>query len=105
MDVAGVKVESAPVELLTSVGSCVAVCLRDPVLKCGGLAQMMLSHSANGLREPLPSKYADDAFKKSQLQIRVNFCNRLTDGGYLIMGKSEIPTGVALDFRTFSFWF
>ena len=56
MDVAGMKVESKPVELLTSVGSCVAVCLRDPVLKCGGLAQIMLSHSANDSQEPLPSK-------------------------------------------------
>ena len=47
MNVAGMDAESKPVELLTSVGSCVAVCLRDPVLKCGGLAQIMLSQSAN----------------------------------------------------------
>ena len=66
MDVAGMKVESEPVELLASVGSCVAVCLRDSVLKCGGLAQMMLSQSANGLHEPLPSKCADDAFRKAR---------------------------------------
>jgi chemotaxis receptor (MCP) glutamine deamidase CheD len=47
VDTADVKVESKPVELLRSVGSCVAVCLRDPVLKCGGLAHVMLSRSAD----------------------------------------------------------
>jgi chemotaxis protein CheD len=58
---AAMKVDSRPVELLTSVGSCVAVCLYDSARKCGGLAHIMLPHSSLGPQEPLPSKYADTA--------------------------------------------
>lgn len=61
VDMAGMKVESKPVELLTSVGSCVAICLYDSIHRCGGLAHIMLPHSSNGPHEPLPSKYADTA--------------------------------------------
>jgi len=61
VDMAAMKVENRPVELLTSVGSCVAICLYDPVHRCGGLAHVMLPHSARGQEEPLPSKFADTA--------------------------------------------
>lgn len=61
VDMAEMKVESRPVELLTSVGSCVAVCMHDPLHKCGGLAHIMLPYSNDVSNEPLPSKYADTA--------------------------------------------
>jgi chemotaxis protein CheD len=61
VDMAGMKVECRHVELLTSVGSCVAICVYDTLHKCGGLAHIMLPHSSLGLREPLPSKYANTA--------------------------------------------
>ena len=61
VDMAGMKVDSRPVELLTSVGSCIGICLYDPAHKCGGLAHIMLPHSSQGPLEPLPSKYADTA--------------------------------------------
>ncbi len=61
VDMADMKVESKPVELLTSVGSCVAICVYDPRFKCGGLAHIMLPYSANAKHEPLPSKFADTA--------------------------------------------
>ncbi len=61
VDMADMKVESKPVELLTSVGSCVAICLHDSIHKCGGLAHIMLPNSANGPLEPLPSKFAKTA--------------------------------------------
>jgi len=61
VDMADMKVESKPVELLTSVGSCVAICLHDSIHKCGGLAHIMLPTSAVGLQEPLPSKFANTA--------------------------------------------
>jgi chemotaxis protein CheD len=61
VDMAAMKVESKPVELLTSVGSCVAICLYDFQHKCGGLAHIMLPHSSLGPIEPLPSKFADTA--------------------------------------------
>ena len=61
VDMADMKVDCKPVELLTSVGSCVAICIHDPVHKCGGLAHIMLPRSSNAANEPLPSKYADTA--------------------------------------------
>jgi chemotaxis protein CheD len=61
VDMAGMKVESKPVELLTSVGSCVAICVYDSIHRCGGLAHIMLPHSSLGPQEPLPSKFADTA--------------------------------------------
>ncbi len=61
VDMAEMKVESKPVELLTSVGSCVAICLHDPKRRCGGLAHIMLPNSTNGQHEPLPFKFANTA--------------------------------------------
>jgi chemotaxis protein CheD len=61
VDMADMKVESKPAELLTSVGSCVAICMHDPIHKCGGLAHIMLPKSANSQYEPVPSKFADTA--------------------------------------------
>jgi chemotaxis protein CheD len=61
VDMAGYKVDSRPVELVTSVGSCIGICLYDSVHRCGGLAHIMLPRSSLGLQEPLPAKYADTA--------------------------------------------
>jgi chemotaxis protein CheD len=61
VDMAGMKVDSRPVELLTSVGSCVGICVYDSIHRCGGLAHIMLPHSNLGPQEPLPSKFADTA--------------------------------------------
>ncbi len=58
---ADMKIEYKPAELLTSVGSCVAICLHDPVHRIGGLAHVMLPNSVNGQNEPLPSKFANTA--------------------------------------------
>jgi chemotaxis protein CheD len=66
VDMAGMKVESRPVELLTSVGSCVAICVYDSIHRCGGLAHIMLPHSSLGPQEPLPSKFADTAVSALQ---------------------------------------
>ncbi|MCW3999157.1 MAG: chemotaxis protein CheD [Candidatus Bathyarchaeota archaeon] len=61
VDMAAMKVDCRPVELLTSVGSCVGICLYDSKHKCGGLAHIMLPHTHLGPQEPLPSKFADTA--------------------------------------------
>ncbi|MGD6851432.1 MAG: chemotaxis protein CheD [Candidatus Bathyarchaeia archaeon] len=61
VDMAGMKIDNRPVELLTSVGSCVGICLYDAIHRCGGLAHIMLPHSSLGPQEPLPSKFADTA--------------------------------------------
>jgi chemotaxis protein CheD len=58
---AEMKVESKPIELVTSVGSCVALCLHDSTNKCGGLAHIMLPNSAIAPQDSLPCKFADTA--------------------------------------------
>ena len=58
---AEMKVESKPIELVTSVGSCVAICLHDTTSKCGGLAHIMLPNSAIAPQDFLPCKFADTA--------------------------------------------
>jgi chemotaxis protein CheD len=70
VDMADMKVENKPVELLTSVGSCVAICIHDSIHKCGGLAHVMLPNSAIGAHEPLPSKFADTAVPALSAAIR-----------------------------------
>ncbi len=61
VNMAEMRAESKPVELVTSVGSCVAICLYDSVNMCGGLAHIMLPKSAIAPQEPLPGKFADTA--------------------------------------------
>jgi len=58
---ADMKVESRPVTLVTSVGSCVAICIHDPINKCGGLAHIMLPSSSVTRNKSFPFKYADTA--------------------------------------------
>jgi chemotaxis protein CheD len=58
---AEMKVESKPIELVTSVGSCVAICIYDSMNKCGGLAHIMLPNSAIAPQDFPPCKFADTA--------------------------------------------
>jgi chemotaxis protein CheD len=61
VDMADMKAENRPIKLVTSVGSCVAICLHDSKNKCGGLAHIMLPNSAIAPQELLPSKFANTA--------------------------------------------
>ena len=58
---AEMKIGSKPIELVTSVGSCVAICLYDSMNKCGGLAHIMLPNSAIAPQNFPPCKFADTA--------------------------------------------
>jgi chemotaxis protein CheD len=58
---AEMKTESKPIDLVTSVGSCVALCLYDSANRCGGLAHIMLPNSAIAPKDTLPAKFADTA--------------------------------------------
>jgi len=61
VDMADMKIERRPVALITNVGSCVAICIHDPINKCGGLAHIMLPSSSICRKKVLHSKYADTA--------------------------------------------
>jgi chemotaxis protein CheD len=55
------KTAKAPDILLTAgLGSCIGICIHDPVLKVGGMAHIMLPAS-NGNPGGNPLKYADTA--------------------------------------------
>lgn len=58
---AEMKTESKPIDLVTSVGSCVALCLYDSASRCGGLAHIMLPNSAIAPKDSLSAKFADTA--------------------------------------------
>jgi chemotaxis protein CheD len=67
---AEMKVENKPIELVTSVGSCVAICLYDSTNKCGGLAHIMLPNSAMAPQDFLPCKFADTAIPALSSAVR-----------------------------------
>ncbi|MCW4046979.1 MAG: chemotaxis protein CheD [Candidatus Bathyarchaeota archaeon] len=58
---AEMRIENKPIELVTSVGSCVALCIYDSANRCGGLAHIMLPNSAIAPQDCLPGKFADTA--------------------------------------------
>ncbi len=70
VNMAELKAENKPVELVTSVGSCIAICIHDAMKKCGGLAHIMLPDSSIAPREPLPAKFADSAIPALIKEIR-----------------------------------
>ena len=45
VEMADMRADCRPIELVTNVGSCVAICIYDPTNKCGGLAHIMLPDS------------------------------------------------------------
>lgn len=57
-----IKTASHP-EILSSIGlgSCVGICLYDPVAKVGGLAHILLPDSDIGRKDGKPGKFADTA--------------------------------------------
>jgi len=70
VNMAEYKVESKPIELVTSVGSCIAICMYDSANMCGGMAHIMLPKSAVAAQEPLPGKFADTAVPTLTTAIR-----------------------------------
>lgn len=57
------KTAKMPDILMTAgLGSCIGICVHDPVLKVGGMAHIMLP-SANGNLEVNKAKYADTAIE------------------------------------------
>ncbi|MGB4505355.1 MAG: chemotaxis protein CheD [Syntrophaceticus sp.] len=62
VEIAQVKAAISPTELISlGLGSCVGVCLYDPITKVGGLAHVMLPESAEGHKTEFKGKYADTA--------------------------------------------
>lgn len=60
---ADLKTTKTPNILMTAgLGSCIGICIHDPILKVGGMAHIMLP-TANGHNAENPAKYADSAME------------------------------------------
>ena len=97
VNMAEMKAENKPVELVTSVGSCVAICIHDSTNKCGGLAHIMLPDSAIAPHEPLPAKFADTAVPALMRAIRRVGGNDAKLTAKIAGGANMFPTMNALN--------
>lgn len=62
--IAELKVSFSPINLITvGLGSCVAVCLWDPIIKIGGMVHIMLPDSTFARNIFNKAKYADTGIK------------------------------------------
>ncbi len=48
-----------------ALGSCIGICLYEPILKIGALGHIMLPYSPNPENEKTPDKYADTCIKRT----------------------------------------
>jgi chemotaxis receptor (MCP) glutamine deamidase CheD len=60
IEAGGVHAARVPTEIRTVLGSCVAACLFDPILKIGGMNHFMLPH---GHHETRPARYGVHAME------------------------------------------
>jgi chemotaxis protein CheD len=91
VDMAELKAENRPVELVTTVGSCVAICLHDSKKKCGGLAHIMLPDSVISPNDSLPAKFADTAVPALVRSIRNLGGNPARLSGKIAGGANMFP--------------
>ena len=91
VDMADMKVENRKVALVTNVGSCVAICIHDPINKCGGLAHIMLPSSNITRKKTLPSKYADTAVPALTEAIRKTVKNSFCLTAKIAGGANMFP--------------
>lgn len=61
VDMAELKAENKPAELVACVGSCIALSIYDSLTKSGGMAHIMLPQAHVFPKEDLPAKFADTA--------------------------------------------
>lgn len=62
VEIADMKVAKAPISLTSiGIGSCVGVCLYDPVARLGGLAHILLPDSTQSRRTDNMAKFANTA--------------------------------------------
>lgn len=67
---ADIKVAKAPAAIKTNLGSCIAVCLYSPALKCGGMLHLMLPSAPANREVVKKAKYADTGIPELLRQLR-----------------------------------
>jgi len=61
VDMADLRVENKQTQLVSCVGSCIAICIFDESSRSGGMAHVMLPQASICPKENLPAKFADTA--------------------------------------------
>jgi len=54
-------ISKTPTTIITTVGSCVALCMYDPVMKIGGMVHIVLPNNLSGEEKEIKQKYAETA--------------------------------------------
>lgn len=67
---ADIKVAKAPAAIKTNLGSCIAVCLYSPSLKCGGMLHLMLPSAPTNREIVKKAKYADTGIPELLREIK-----------------------------------
>ncbi len=76
--ISDLNVTSAPNVLVTyALGSCVGICLYDPITKVGGLAHIMLPSSQLSAAGHSPHKFADTATVELVRQMEMKGANKV----------------------------
>lgn len=78
--ISDMKITKGDETLVTfALGSCIGICLYEPILKIGALGHIMLPYSPNPANEKTPDKYADTCIKRMIQTLSQHNCpsNRL----------------------------
>lgn len=91
---AGIFVSKQPYLVSTVLGSCIAVCLWDPVLKIGGINHFMLPlWNGKGLASP---KFGNIAIEKLVKRMLARGCEKLNLIAKIFGGGEIIKTNITL---------
>lgn len=89
-------VSREPFNVQTILGSCIAVCLFDPILKCGGMNHYMVPlWNGDGLESPRYGNIAIDMLVEKMIQLGTQNRNMIAKvfGGGSVIGETTINIG------------
>lgn len=78
--------------LITTVGSCIAVCIYDSYRKIGGMAHVVLPKRREFLKQDTPCKFADVAVPTLVSKIVAKGANKLSLKAKITGGANMFPT-------------
>jgi chemotaxis protein CheD len=91
-----VAASHAPIVLDTLLGSCVAVCVYDPVLRAGGMNHILLPACRAGDRSPRCGIYAMELLINEVMKLggdRKRFVAKAFGGAKVLQGVNMLPIG------------
>ena len=80
-------ISKTPATIITSVGSCIALCMYDPVIKVGGMAHIVLPNN------PFPSKETEIKQKYAETAVMALFSALVSEGADRERIRAKIAGG------------